>query len=208
MTQDQQDSLIAKALSQPELLTAEEADAIMADPGLRQLLSAAALLKGAAQPAPECDVDAEWQAFRSRVSAGKKRKNALWRAAAIIAVAIGVAAAFFAVRPGHSLDDIALIDTIFPLRDTLVLVVKAEPAPIADVPVMPVHTEQAAGLLSQHEPDSLIIQARVDNEIALMRAECYRQIAAAKDVDLPEDFPVTVPDFPIDGATLSMLTAE
>lgn len=215
MTQDQKDRLIEKALSEPELLTDSEADAIMADPDLRQLLSAAALLKANAQPAPVCDTEAEWQAFRQRVGAKPRprRFTALWRVAAIIAVAVGAFAAFFTINRGKPLEEIAMFDTIFSLRDTLVLRVNAEPSPLADAPVVPVQTlrsEQPRGLLSQveDEPDSLVIQARVDNEIALMRAECYRQIAAAKDIDLPDDYPVAVPDFPIDGIDISLLTAE
>lgn len=213
MTQDQQDRLIEKALSEPQLLTAEEADAIMADPGLRQLISAAALLKAAAQPAPEYDVDAEWQAFRSQAIAPRRRKTALWRAAAIIAVVICAVAAILGLRHGSANDGMALFDTIFPLRDTLVLVVKAESAPMmvtqtpTPKPRAVTHKAKAAEPEAS-EIDPTVMQARLDNEIAMMRAECFRNIAAARDIDLPEDFPANVPDLQIDGAELSFLTAQ
>ncbi|MDE7375555.1 MAG: hypothetical protein K2N16_01755 [Muribaculaceae bacterium] len=209
MTQDQQDRLIEKALSEPQLLTAEEADAIMADPGLRQLLSAAALLKAAAQPAPECDVEAEWQAFRRQTISPRRRKPALWRAAAVIAVAIGAAAAFLGLRQGSVNENIALFDTT--LRDTLVLVVEAEPAPMmvaqapTPVPKAVAHKPKAAEPKVE-EIDPVVMQARVDNEIAMIRAEYYRNIAATLDIDFPEDLPV--PDFQIDGPELSLLTAQ
>lgn len=212
MTQDQQDRLIAKALSEPQLLTAEEADAIMADPGLRQLISTAALLKAAAQPAPEYDVDAEWQTFRRQTIAPRRRKTAIWRAAAIIAVAIGVAAAFLGLRHGSANENIALFDTIFPLSDTLMLVVKAEPAPMmvaqttTPMPRAVSHKAKAAEPEAA-EIDPAVMQARVDNEIALIRAECYRNIAIATDIDFPDDIPA-IPDFQIDGNELSFLTAQ
>lgn len=210
MTQDQQDRLIAKALSEPQLLTAEEADAIMADPGLRQLISTAALLKAAAQPAPEYDVDAEWQAFRRQTIAPRRRKTAIWRAAAIIAVAIGVAAAFLGLRHGSANENIALFDTIFPLSDTLVLVVNAEPAPMMVAQTttpMPRAVSYKAKESEASEIDPAVMQARVDNEIALIRAECYRNIAIATDIDFPDDIPA-IPDFQIDGNELSFLTAQ
>lgn len=211
MTQDQQDRLIEKALNEPQLLTAEEADAIMADPDLRQLISTAALLKAAAQPAPEYDVDAEWQAFRRQTIAPRRRKTALWRAAAIIAVAIGVAAAFLGLRHGSANENISLFDTIFSLRDTLVLVVNAEPAPMmAQTPTpMPrtVSYKAKAAEPKAAEIDPTVMQARVDNEIAMMRAECYRNIAATLDIDFPDDLP-TIPDLQIDGSELSLLTAQ
>ena len=210
MTQDQQDRLIEKALSDPQLLTDEEADAIMADSGLRQLLSAAALLKAAAQPALECDAEAEWQAFRRQTISPRRRKTALWRAAAIIAVAIGVAAAFLGLRHGSANDGMALFDTILPLRDTLVLVVKAESAPImvaqAPAPKPRVATKPKAAEPKAAEIDPAVMQAHIDNEIAMVRAECYRNIAATLDIDFPEDLPI--PDFQIDGPELSLLTAQ
>lgn len=209
MTHDQQDRLIAKALGEPEALTAEEADAIMAHPGLRQLIAAAALLKGAAHRAPKCDIEAEWRRFRRKALARRRRKAALWRAAAIATLAIGAAATVIGLRHNAPADGVAMIDTMLPTPDTLVLVVNAEPAPIAKAPdpTPPRKKEPARPECAYDDVDLALLQARLDNEIALVRAECYLEIASAKDIELPDDLPFT-PYKQTDAIDISLLTAQ
>lgn len=182
MTDQEIEALIGKMVESPSSLTAEEMEAIVSDPELREIYEASVKLADALAPMPALDAREGWRQLRPRLMRPRGRRAWLWRAAAAVAATV----AAMAVALLHSPEPEAAVaesaeklpaDTIAIIADQpeAPAIAVVEPQVRATPATKPAHKPGREAAEPQVDPkeELRLEQARIDNEVAMAMAEVY-----------------------------------
>lgn len=188
MTEEQKEILISKIIDTPSALTDMELNLILKDPELMDLYEMSSSVSGAYKGISDIDIENEWELFRPSIL---KKPRLMTRVMRIAAVFLGIllcsSMAWLIYDLNSSKDTvsgIALADKNPQNEDISSINEPEEEMAEAEMPEVQAKPESKASKVVRPSQNTeeidieeylRIQQARIDNELALLNAEIYKE---------------------------------
>ncbi len=216
MTEEQKNILIAKMIDDPDSLSNKEIETILEDEEIREIYDLSSTLRATASESQEIDIDREWRLFRHRLHPNKFNFRPVMRIAAIFlcilfvgGIAVKLTDRVFTLEKHSNTASIepapSPTETILPVSaETVSILPEEKSLPSSSGNIHPAKCSQKIKQKKEASETDLsapnegidpeeymrILEATMDNELAIANAEIYmEEYQTMRDlIDFPDNF--------------------